>query len=218
MYQELAYYDKQPISSEVQSSLFQALDCGINGFSVPVYFLPQIHDIVPEGITLSCPIDYPNGMADVKVRHHATLSALRKGANAIDLVANTYIVLNDKLQDFENEIKTNLTVCQNHGATLRVMLEYRTFESKLTIALCSILKELGVEYVFPSTGNYVDNYIDNLLMAANIEKKSGLLTITNGNIWTYKHYQAAVKAKIFGVRFHSIAALKNVVEEKNASV
>ena len=77
MYTELKLYDSQLSELEILDIYFQALDLNINGICVPAYYVPLIHDTLPEGMVLSSQIDYPNGMADASLERELAQQGYR---------------------------------------------------------------------------------------------------------------------------------------------
>lgn len=210
MYTELKLYDSQLSELEILDIYFQALDLNINGICVPAYYVPLIHDTLPEGMVLSSQIDYPNGMADASVKNHAILNIARKGANAVDLVVNPHLITNGKLEVLEKDISGHQEICKEQNISLRLMLEYRTYKAEHLSNICGLIDKLGIEYVFPSTGHRLDSCDENVLAGKYMKKKYPKLNvITNGNIWQKTHYVAIVQAELFGVRFNSVHAAKN---------
>lgn len=208
IYTEFACYDTE-YTVEVKDHVFRAIDRGVKGVSVPSIFLSHVKSILSGDITLSCPIDYPDGRDDTKLRNHAVLKAVHKGADAIDLVANLTLFLNGKAKEFADDIKSNIEICKENGASCRVMADYRKIEDgKKYMELWKALVGLGVSFGFVSTGCYVDDCLDNLTLAKRIEEKYGISMICNGNVYLPNHFGLIQQSKAFGVRFHNINAVE----------
>ena len=95
MYHELHIYNRNLDNNEARNLIFAAIEHNLHGISIPTPFLPIAQEIVPQGIVVASPIDYPNGMSDSKTREHAVILAIRKGANAIDLVSPSSPINNE---------------------------------------------------------------------------------------------------------------------------
>ena len=212
MYKELQIYGRDLTQDKVQAEMFEAVRYNLSGISVSPFFIPELVELIPEGMVISSPIGYPNGTADTKIKQHATLAAIRKGANAIDLVLNPHLISAGKMTELCEDIIGNMEICGENGATLRIMMEYRVFTPAMLLDVAALIKEVGVEYVFPSTGHMLDNSTDNLLMSMALEK-SGLRAITNGNIYKMHQYESIKKSGVFGVRFKSSQAIKNLLDD-----
>ena len=210
MYIELACLDKVMDKEQTREFVFSAADLYLNGVCILPGYLTENKPYVPN-MVLASPVDYPAGTSDIKVRAHATLAAIRHGANCIDLVMNHTLVINKQIDKLLQDIEGCLSICRTHDVQLRVMMEYRIYEqASLFYETIELLDKLGVEYVFPATGFRVDNFHDNIIAARSIMQKSKLKVITNGNILTKEQYEIAKKADIYGVRLSSIPLAKEL--------
>ncbi len=193
----------------VRDQIFRAIKAGANGIVLPSVFLPTFAPLIPEGINISAYVDYPNGSESTTIRQHCINSAASRGAKSIDLVAPHFFLLNNKEPKFVEDIRGCLDVCNVKELQLRVMLDYRLIEDMHYA--CVLLRKLGVQYILPSTGFFVDDFWDNLVHAEEIQKDHELNAIVNGNIYIAKHLECALKSKIFGVRFNNINALTRLM-------
>ena len=199
MYKELSIHRNDILVKDIQQKILVGIKNNVGGISILSYYLPDILDIVPEGISIAAPIDYPFGVSCTKLRQHATIAALRRGANTIDLIINVADIINDRENKVEQDIMAHVNICKDR-ATLRLLLEYRFLNRKQLYRVCEIAKELGIEYILPSTGFMVDEYRDNLIVGLDLQKKFNFNVITNGNIWLKKQYGVIRKSGIFGIR------------------
>jgi hypothetical protein len=69
---------------------------------------------------------------------------------------------------------------------------------------CRILKKFDIDAVYPSTGLFIDDYIDNSLAAIKIQENTKLKTICNGNIFNQKQYDNLKGCDFFGIAVNSI--------------
>ena len=56
------------------------------------YLCKEIFSYLPPGMTIACPVGYPFGTTDPKIKQHEALGAIRSGATAIDLVFNPFFI------------------------------------------------------------------------------------------------------------------------------
>ena len=210
MYLDISCYDTLETEETVRKALFHGLNVGFHGVSVFPYFVQSVKDFILNGVVLAVPIDYPYGISDPTVRCHAALSAIRKGANSLDVVANNIFLANDKWAKFGEDISSILNICIENGVQLRVLFEYRKYELEKIIKAANMLREIGVDYVFPGTGAIIDNWEDNLLAAIEIGTKADIKVITNGNIWKKSYYDSCIESKVYGIRLSSESAIRNV--------
>ena len=91
------------------------------------------------------------------------------------------------------------------------MLEYRAYDkNSLIAAACDIIRDVGVDYVFPSTGSMIDVLDDAILVGFFLQQNQQLNVICNANIWKPEDYEKVEKSNIFGVRIKNINAVKNI--------
>lgn len=193
---------------EATDLIFQSIKYGAKGISLAPSLL-YLAELIPPGINISAHIDYPFGLELSSVRQHSILSALNRGAKSIDLVCPHFLLLNKKTEKFDEDIKSALQICRDKNATLRVMIDYRLVpQTKDIDFLCQTLKKIGVDYVFPSTGHFVDEFIDNLIISAHISTYHNLDVILNGNAYLDDHFRSFNDSEVFGIRFTNLTSLK----------
>jgi deoxyribose-phosphate aldolase len=210
MYKEFACYNELQAESVVKK-VFTAIKLGADGISVPQVFLPYISDFMPQGVTFSCPIDYPMGLSETKVRNHAILKAIHHKVNAIDLVINTAYLINNKVIEFSSDLASAKAICTSNNVTLRVMLDYREIGEGLFTEMCIALETLGIEYAFPSPGNCAEDYEDNILMCYKLQNDHHLNAIATGSIYLPHHLKMVEDSRIFGVRWNRIEQMKSSI-------
>lgn len=208
---EYACYD-EVLSDIVREKVFKALDLGIKSISVPVAHMSSISSIIPNGIVLSCPVDWPEGRSDSKLRIHAAIKAYHQGATTIDVVSSAVLFRNKKEVDFIHDLKAIKAVADDKGITIRVMLDHRKMETGNQVrGIMKLVKECGIEYIYCATGQYVDEISDNIILCNTAQKDFNLSAIANGSLYLPKHLEAAIGAGLFGARFHSIKALESCI-------
>jgi len=214
MYKELNVFDKDITEEQAIESIFKAIHRGFDSICLPLQYLSLIKDMIPGSIQLTCPIDYPYGLSSSKVRQHATLSAIRNGADIVNLVVNPVYIVNYKQDKLEKDLFANKTICDKNNIDFRVMLEYRQHRVEDIKKILDILKKLKITEIYPSTGHFLDEATDNIAMAKVIKsyyKKSKI--ITNGNMWHTDHIELAQKNKVYGIsikHIHNISIANGV--------
>ena len=208
MYIELNLYDESASEDKTLKTVFRAIDMEVRGICVPPFFLPAIKEVMLDGTVLATPIDYPYGLGDSKVRNHAVLSAIRRGANAIDLSINHHHMVNKKWELVYKDLEGNIKICKDHNSSLRAIMDYRAIMAAEQKVLMQIFTELQVDYVIPAPGHKMDSWMDNLLVARHIQQKYGLSTITNGGLYSEEHAKNVKVADVFGCKVSSIPALE----------
>jgi deoxyribose-phosphate aldolase len=209
MYKEYAIYDVAINEIELKNTIIEAVKLNIDGISVLPMAVKAAKTYIGNNFVLSCPIDYPMGLMDLKSRTHMVEQTIKAGANTIDLVVPSFWLCNRKYDKFREDIKTMLAICSNSCVKLRYFLEYRVYSHELLYKISQILADLGVTEAFPSSGYLLDNIYDNLLAIALINKKvSTINIICNGNIWHTDQCDMLKKANLYGLRVSTLHSLK----------
>jgi deoxyribose-phosphate aldolase len=213
IYKEFCCYTQnfKTTIEDYQKGIVTALQCGFNGINVHHFLLSHVKDLIPEGIVLSVPIDYPNGISDPQVQEHEIIKSANSGANAIDFVLNNYLVQQARFDALIKDLKSKIDICKDRKLSLRIMLDYRLYNNLELNLIGKILSTTGIEYVFPSTGLEKEDVVDNIIAAKEL-KDCGLNVICNGNIWLEKHIQLIKNTNLFGVRIHSPFTITNLLK------
>jgi deoxyribose-phosphate aldolase len=205
---EYAYYDISSNETEIKEQLLQAIKYPAEVISVLPPYVKLAKSLVLPSQKVSCPIDYPLGVLDLKSRLSSISSAIKNGAEIVEILLPVYPLCNRKYDKFREDIKNCLDLCLENNVELRYVLEYRIYTYELLYKVAQILLDLGISTVYPSSGYSLDEISDNILAAALINKKSPSINIIcNGNIWNSGHVQMVQKAKLYGIKVFSIHSL-----------
>ena len=212
MYREYCNYNQSLINLKTElPKLFRIVDSNcVNGVAIPLYFLKEISSYLPPGLTIASPVGYPFGTTDHKIKQHEALGAIRGGANTLDLVFNPFFLREKKYKQFFDEVKTHKKICEEYGATLRLVVDHNTIGLNTTIKLSKLLDTLQIEFLIPSISYHHDDLYDNILLCHFIEEETKISTITSGYTWLPKHYKAIMETDIYGARFFSDKFLNGV--------
>jgi len=207
MYLEFCNYNKsfaEDLKAQ-REQIFKSIDLGFDGICVPLFFLRHIKDLLSGiDINIATCVDYPSGIADRRVRMHATSAAIRSGASCIDLVISPYLISENKHSTLINDIKSQLRICREMGADLRPIIRYDLYDIEKSIFVANILAEAGVDYIIPSTGYHNDDIYDNIIFSTEIEDKTYAKAICSGHIWLREQYERALNSNFFGLRLYSL--------------
>jgi deoxyribose-phosphate aldolase len=214
MITEFSAYDISASDEELKGLFKEVQTTSVNTVSVFLNHIKLARNNLPEHIIISSSIDYPLGISDTKTRLVSIESAIKQGAQVINLVAQPYYLCNRKYDKFRDDIKQSLELCQKHNVSLRYILEYRIFTYDLLYKVSQILLTGGIDTIYPSTGYLLDDINDNILASALINKKVPINIICNGNIWNIGQVKNIYKTKLFGIKVNSVNALKLLQENK----
>ena len=81
------------------------------------------------------------------------------------------------------------------------------FDHQILLKVCEIMKDLGINQVYSSTGHMLDDINDNLIASNYLSQKAGISTIVNGNIWTEDQIKRILKTDVYGIRFNSLFSI-----------
>lgn len=181
----------------------------INSITVPYYLIKTIKNVVENNIMVSCAIDYPLGISDLKTRLTAIEQAAKIGANMVDVVMPQNLASNRKYDKIREDLKYTTELCQKYNIEPRYILEYRVFDHNCLKKICEILDTFDIKNIFPSTGYFIDNLVDNIIAVSFLRQNSKNLNVfCSGNFWNDKHFELINKSNLFGVRINSIYICK----------
>jgi len=211
MYIDFAIIDTDLNESKARELLKYITDNNyVNSVTVPYYFIKLIKPYINNGCDFSCFIDYPLGISDSKTRCLAVDQAIKTGFNTIDVSMPQNLAANRKYDKIRDDIKAITDISVPNHINVRYILEYRKFDHFCLKKACEIFENLGIKYVFPSSGYFIDNLADNILASVFLYNNSkDLKIICTGNLWQNKHFETITKSGLFGFRTTSIHTLQN---------
>jgi deoxyribose-phosphate aldolase len=210
MYIDFAFINTDTNEATVKEDIKQilSLNC-VNSITLPYYLIRSAKALLLDykNVDLSCLIDYPLGISDLKTRVFAIDQAIKMGANTIDIVTNR------KYDKIREDVKNCIDLSIENNVKIRYILEYRMFDHSCLKKLCEIFENHNMRCVLPSSGYFLDNLADNILASVFLHQNSkDLNIICTGNIWLDKHFDTIKKSGLFGLRTTSIHSLANFVK------
>jgi deoxyribose-phosphate aldolase len=176
---------------------------------LPSYFIKYARGVLGYEKNLSCAIDFPMGMSDIKSRAAMSALAIKNLANYIDIVIPSNYLTNRKYDKIREDIKYQKEICQN----VRYILEYRAYDHQYLKKMGEILVDNGLKTVCVSTGYAVDVLSDSLIASQFLTSQvAGLNTIITANCWNPRHFDLVLKNKIENIRFSSVFALESYIK------
>jgi len=208
-YIEYAHYDIASNERETKTLVQEAAQFQPDTISVLPTYLRSIKNVCGDVTSLSTIIDFPYGIMDLKNRLSAVETAIKNGANIIEIVAPSFFLCNRKYDKFREDIDKTLDICTKNNVELRYVLEYRIFTLDLMYKASQILSVHGINVLYPSSGHSLDNLSDNILACGLISKKIDKIQfICNGNTWNDTHAELLHKNdQIYGIKCHTLNGL-----------
>ena len=206
---EYSYYDTASNDIEIQKNLTEALKHNIQTISVLPPYARLIKSIVADAVKISCPIDYPMGLLDIKSRLSVVDFCLKNNVDIIEAVCPAQLLCNRKYEKFRDDIKQLTSLCSVSNVELRYVLEYRQYSYELLYKVAQILYDFNIKTIYPSTGYSLDDIGDNIIASALINKKvPNINIICNGNLWNSNHLKMIKNNQLYGLRINSLNGLQ----------
>ena len=118
MYLEYVCYDYSLNEIETSQLVASIIKMGIKNIGVFQYSISGLKSILSSDISLSCPLDFPYGLSDIKSRNFLVSQACKSGASKIDIVIPSKILTNRKYDKLREDIRSNLAICEEQGQIL----------------------------------------------------------------------------------------------------
>ena len=201
MLTEIACYDQDSTFSDILETVFVASQYDAN-VVIPSGFMPKVDGFLKDH-TFAAAIDYPYGINRTQVRIHEIILAIRQGASTIDLTLNPSNIVERNWVKVKEDLQNCLAVCKQNNIELRPIIEYRLFDKKTVMELCSLIKRVGLYKIINSTGYMVDDFQDNALTTFEIQRDTDLSVIYCGPVRTNEHYDILKQMNIHAIRFTS---------------
>jgi deoxyribose-phosphate aldolase len=206
---EYSYYDIASNDTEIQKNLTEALKHDIQTISVLPPYAKLIKSMVSNTIKVSCPIDYPLGVLDIKSRLSVVDFCLKNNVDIIEAVCPAQLLCNRKYDKFRDDIKQLTNLCSSLNVELRYVLEYRQYSYELLYKVAQILHDFNIQVIYPSTGYSLDDISDNIIASALINKKvPNINIICNSNFWNNNHLKMIKNNQLYGLRINSLNGLE----------
>ena len=207
---ELACHKQDCTFKDILETVFVASEHNMDCVSLPSGFMSRISDFLKDQ-TFSAAIDYPYGLNTTQVRLHEIILAIRQGASLIDLVLNSSYITEGNWSKIKKDLKSCLAVCHQNNVELRPIVEYRLFEVKTVLDLCSVLDAFGLSKIVNSTGRIADDFHDNALISYQIQRRTSLSVVYGGPLVNNDQYETLKTMKIHAVRFTSTKIAENIL-------
>lgn len=216
MHIDFAIIDTDKNEAEVKTLIGNILSepIKLGSITCSYYYIKTIKSMIGDKIIpLSCLIDFPSGICDLKTRKTAIEQAYKAGVTTIDIVMPQNLASNRKYDKIREDLKFITEYCVENNIKTRYILEYRTFDHHCLKKMCEILDSFNVRDVFPSTGYFLDNLADNIIASVFLYENSKDINIyVTGNAWTDHHFSIIEKTGLYGIRVFSPFALKSLAK------
>ena len=123
------------------------------GCVVPQTFrLPQAKELLAgTGITLCCPISFPQGLNAPEIKRAEAKWALEVGAQELDMVMNISALKAGDTDFVARDIQGVIDVASDYGVLVKVILECCLLTDEEKVTACKIAEQCGAKFVKTST-------------------------------------------------------------------
>lgn len=127
-----------------------AIKYNVASVCIAPYYVKIAKEYVGERAKICTVIGFPNGYNDLETKKFETESAIKNGADEIDMVINI-CALKDKKYDYVlSEISEIKELCKKK--ILKVIIETCLLDESEKIKMCEIVSKAGADFIKTSTG------------------------------------------------------------------
>ena len=131
----------------------EALEYGFASVCVNAYWVPLVaHQLKGSGVKVCTVVGFPLGATSTESKVYEAASAIRQGAEEIDMVLNVGEMRSGDLESVKVDIAAVAEACHANGAILKVILETALLDDQQKIAACELSKAAKADFVKTSTG------------------------------------------------------------------
>ena len=117
---------------------------------IPAAFVKKAAEYANGMLKICTVIGFPTGYSTTAVKCFETETAVKDGADEIDMVINIGWLKEKRYDDILNEINAVKTAC--HGKLLKVIIETCLLTEEEKIKMCEIVSKSNAQYIKTSTG------------------------------------------------------------------
>lgn len=135
---------------EIKAICDDAMTYGTASVCIPAAFVKRAKDYVGGRMKVCTVIGFPNGYSTKEVKVFETETALKDGADEIDMVIHVGSVKEGRYDAVLDEIRAVKAVCGDK--ILKVIIETCLLTDEEKIQMCHVVTESGADYIKTSTG------------------------------------------------------------------
>ena len=120
----------------------------VNGYWVPL----AAHQLKGSAVKVCTVVGFPLGATSTESKVYEATSAIRQGAQEVDMVLNVGELRSGDLESVKVDIAAVAEACHANGAILKVILETALLDDKQKVMACELSKAAHADFVKTSTG------------------------------------------------------------------
>lgn len=158
---------------DVKRICAEAEQYGFYAICIPPYYVRHAARILEDSpVKIATVVGFPMGYAAIPAKVEEVKRAIDEGADELDIVANIAAVKNGDWAHVRNDIDGVTIAVHLKGKKIKLILETGLLEEEEIIRLCSICKDVGVDYVKTSTGYQDGATVEHIqLLRTNLPKE-----------------------------------------------
>ncbi len=131
----------------------EALEYKFASVCVNAYWVPLVaHQLEGSPVKVCTVVGFPLGATSTESKVYEATSAIRQGAQEVDMVLNVGELRSGDLESVKVDIAAVAEACHSNGAILKVILETALLDDKQKIIACELSKAAHADFVKTSTG------------------------------------------------------------------
>lgn len=205
---ELFIYNPRIAFSDLQQLIFEACQYNFTTIASPLGFSSHL-TAHQTSFAVAATIGFPFGTSSLKSKLQEIIEADDVGVDIIDFTLNQYDVFNANWKNIISELKALLFLNKTYKKRLRLVIDFNLYNNENLIALAKICDKVGIREIITSVGLNIDDYLDNLVISAQL-KKFGLTPIFT----MYNHHKGHIidleTAGITNIRLTNLTRMNSI--------
>jgi len=185
----------EAVRADVRRVAEEALRFEFASACVNPFWVPMVAKILGGSSVRVCTVvGFPLGASSTASKVAETLTALREGAEEIDMVINIGALLGGEIETVRDDIAAIAAPVHDHSGIIKVIIETALLDDEQKILACSLAQEAGADFVKTSTGFAKSGatVADVALMRRTVGPSMGIKA--SGGIRTLEDFRAIVEA------------------------
>jgi deoxyribose-phosphate aldolase len=143
----------EAVRAEVRQAAQEALRFEFASACVNPFWVPMVAQMLRGSPVRVCTVvGFPLGATSTAAKVSETLTALREGAEEIDMVLNIGALLGGEQDVVREDISAVTAPVHDHSGIVKVIIETALLDEAHKILACSLAEEAGADFVKTSTG------------------------------------------------------------------
>jgi len=180
---------------DVQKLCKEALDYHFTAVCIPPYFVKDADQLLSEqAVKVATVIGFPMGYSATAAKVEEIKRALGEGADEIDVVANISAVKCGDWAYVKNDIDSMTRAVHLKGKVIKIIFETNLLALEEIKQLCTICKDIGVDFVKTSTGFQGDGITADVVHLLRSHLPNSIKLKASGGIRTLEMAKALIEA------------------------